>query len=174
MTPTERNTILDQLQSAKAALAAELAGLSDAQVRYRPEPGRWSILDCVEHIAVAEAAMYILVVRQSVPSEPGEGREEKYLKHSTNRSRKFSAPEGMHPTGRYPSLTAAWQTFLECRDRTIRYIGETEDDLRARKTMHPAAGEVTCRECLALMIGHPLRHAGQIREIKASPGFPPA
>ena len=40
--------------------------------------------------------------------------------------------------------------------------------------MHPVAGEITCRECLALVIGHPLRHLQQIREIKGSPGYPAA
>lgn len=173
MTPDERSAIFDQLKQGTDALKAELEGVSAEQAVYHPDAGRWSILDCVEHLALAEPLLLDLIANQSFPSDPAaKGREESYLRHSTNRSRKFNAPEGMHPGARFPSLDATLRAFWAARDRTQQYLTSVGDDLRARKTLHPVAGEITCRECLALLIGHPLRHLEQIREIRNSPGFP--
>jgi hypothetical protein len=36
-----------------------------------------------------------------------------------------------------------------------------------------ALGRITCQECLALLVMHPLRHATQIEEIRNSPDFRP-
>jgi hypothetical protein len=33
---------------------------------------------------------------------------------------------------------------------------------------------MTCHECLVLIANHTLRHLAQIREIQATPGYPPA
>jgi uncharacterized damage-inducible protein DinB len=173
MTPDERRLILDQLEQGTDALKAELESVSAEQAAYRPAPGRWSILDCVEHLALAEPLLLDLIANRSFPSDPAaKGREESYLRHSTNRSRKFNAPGGIHPGGRFPSVDAALRAFWEARDSTQGYLASVDDDLRARKTLHPVAGEITCRECLALLIGHPLRHLEQIREIRDTPGFP--
>jgi len=172
LSPDERAALLDQLQSGKASLASELEGLSDSQARFRSGSGAWSILDCVEHIALAESAMFIMISRKSYPAERGESREQAYLANSVKRGRKFEAPGLMRPAGRHLSVAAAFEAFADRRNRTIHYIETVEDDLRGRRTAHPVAGDINCRECLALLIGHPLRHMEQIREIKAAPGFP--
>ena len=172
MSPDERAVLLDQLQSGKVSLASELEGLSDSQALFRPLSGGWSILDCVEHIALAESAMFILISRKSYPAGRGESREQAYLASSAKRGLKFQAPELMRPADRHPSVKAAFDAFADRRDRTMHYIETVEDDLRGRRTTHPVAGDINCRECLALLIGHPLRHLEQIREIKAAPGFP--
>ncbi len=175
MQDDERNTILERLRAAGPALEGELSGVSDAQATFRPA-GKWSILDCVEHIAATEAGMFHLITEGSSPAETADqGREEAFLRNSTNRERKFTAPEGISPRARFASVDLALRTFQRRRSRTIGHI-ETVDggDLRNRKTQHPVAGEITCRECLSLIIGHPMRHLEQIREIKQHPDFPRA
>lgn len=174
MPPDERSALLEQLQAGKAAVRSEVSGISEEQARFKPEDGGWSILECMEHIAFAETGMFIAISRMSVPGESARHREESYYRSVINRSRKFDAPERMKPSGRHGSLAAALAAFEESRDRTIRYVESVEDDLRGRRTTHPVVGEITCRECLGLLMGHPLRHADQIREVKASPGFPMA
>lgn len=168
MTAEERRSILEQLGQAGPALQHELDGISETQADWRPEHGRWSILDCVEHVAVTEALMFDLIANRFTPAEAvSAGREDRFLFHSTNRARKFTAPEAMHPRSRYASLSAALEGFLEQRKQTMQYVETCDSDLRDRKTMHPVAGEITCRECLALLIGHPMRHLQQIREVKS-------
>lgn len=80
--------------------------------------------------------------------------------------------QSLRPEARFSSVEGALRAFLEARESTVRYLETVDDDLRARKTIHPVAGEITCRECLALLIGHPLRHIDQIREVRSAPGFP--
>lgn len=173
MTPEERRLILDQMEQARAAIRAEVKNLSDDQAAWRPDPSRWSIRDCVEHIALAEKMLLDLIQNRSYPFEPvTAGREDSYQRHVQNRARKFQAPDGVHPDGHLTSLEAALNAFDQARESSVHYIETVDDDLRARKTVHPVAGEVTCRECLGLLIGHPLRHLDQIREIMQTPGFP--
>ena len=173
MDPDERSTILDQLGQGRAAVSAEVGTLSEHQAAWCPDANRWSIRDCVEHIAIVETMMLDLIANRSFSFEPvASGREDRYLLHSTNRSRKFQAPDRVRPAARFPTLQSALRAFVEARESSARYIETVGDDLRARKTLHPIAGEITCRECLALLIGHPLRHLDQIREIRSTPGFP--
>jgi hypothetical protein len=172
MTDDDRRSVLERLSEMLPALRSELEGLTSDRLTYHPAPGAWSILDCVEHIATAESVMFVLIARRSPPvASPAEGREDKDFRGSLNRARKFSAPDSLRPSQRYASLEAALDAFAEWRGRTIRYIEEGAGDLRSRTTIHPVAGEITCRECLALPMGHPLRRLEQIREIQASPGF---
>jgi RNase P subunit RPR2 len=70
------------------------------------------------------------------------------------------------PRGRFASLAAAMEQFVASRERAIRYVESCADDLRGLSTVHPAFGRITCHECLLLLIGHPVRHAEQIREIR--------
>jgi uncharacterized damage-inducible protein DinB len=172
MTGEERHSILEQLAEAVPALENELDGVPEAQARQAPGEGRWSILDCLEHVALAEATMLHLIANESTPAEAvTPGREDKFLRHSTNRARTFTAPERARPKGSFASLNIALDALRERRAQTIRFIEQCDGDLRDRKTLHPVAGQITCRECLALLIGHPMRHIQQIREIKAQLGI---
>ena len=52
------------------------------------------------------------------------------------------------------------------RERTIHWVESCLEDLRTLSMVHPAAGHITCCECLWVLIAHPVRHAEQIREIR--------
>ena len=169
------------LHAKNAAMLAEgtqsildsAAGLSEQQARMRPAPDCWSALECVEHVILAENRMYELLTVASAPAaSPDDGRrEEIFVRASTNRSRKFAAPQFAHPTGRFASLAAAVEEFRLCRARTEEYVAHCEQPLRSRSTTHPAVGPVSCQELVIIMALHPARHALQIREIRQSLGI---
>jgi Protein of unknown function (DUF664) len=50
----DRQRLIAHLELTEGWLVSELAGLSDAQLRYRMSPESWSISDVVEHLAIAE------------------------------------------------------------------------------------------------------------------------
>ncbi len=169
MTDAEREEAIAQLRSGADTLTAALAEITDEEGSRRPIADRWTILECVEHVALVEAYLLERIEQRSRPTEsPGPGREASYLRHSTNRTRRFQAPAAVVPRGRYKHIDEALAAFRANRDATIRYIETVEDDLRCRNTIHPVAGDISCRECLALLIGHPLRHLEQIREIQSA------
>ena len=94
-------------------------------------------------------------------------REERIKSNGQDRSRKLVAPERACPSGRFPSLSEAVDHFVKSRAQTVQFVESCQDDLRRLSTPHPVFGQITCQECLLLLIGHPIRHAGQVREIRA-------
>jgi uncharacterized damage-inducible protein DinB len=167
MTTAEREQLIRDLQESRQVLLDTLAGIPQERAAAKPADG-WSILGCVEHVATAERGMLAMISRATEPAPPGDraASEARIAEIASNRERKLPAPEAAHPTGRYETLELALSRFVEARDRTIAYIEKCEDDLRGRMVQHPV-GAITARECLVLMIQHPIRHAAQIREILA-------
>lgn len=150
-----------------------VAGISEEQAKIRPAQDRWSVLDCLEHLILAENRMFELLTKESTPTgSPDDGRREgMFARGSTNRSRKFEAPEFAKPAGRFSSLAAAIEEFHCCRARTTDYVKHCADPLPSRATIHPAVGPVSCQELLIIMALHPARHALQIHEIRQSLGL---
>ena len=55
MAPQESIDIVQCLEDSRADFLAAAEGVSEAQAKASPAPGRWSVLECVEHIVVAES-----------------------------------------------------------------------------------------------------------------------
>src|SRR3954452_24894823 len=50
----DRQHLIAHLEMTESWLADEVSHLSPAQLKFRPKPASWSILDCVEHLVLAE------------------------------------------------------------------------------------------------------------------------
>jgi hypothetical protein len=170
MDPNEKQKILAELHTGRSTLIAVLAGMTEDQATRIPSPGSWSVLQCVEHLAVAENNLLsrITAAQQSSSSTLNPRREALLVTRGLDRTRKLQAPEAAVPTGRFPTLSAALQQFLHGRARTILFVEQCTDDLRCRQTSHPLIGDINCHELLLLIAVHPLRHIQQIEEIKAA------
>jgi hypothetical protein len=167
MNPADRKQILRLIAESDAALVGAVAGVSDGDARRRPEPERWSVLECVEHVVLGDDAMFARVSAHSTPgAPPGERREELILRGMTNRERKFAAPEIARPTGRFSSLPEAIEGFCQRRRRSVAYVEQYQEDPRNRTTVHPGLGPISCHEMLWALALHPARHALQIREVR--------
>jgi uncharacterized damage-inducible protein DinB len=176
--PTERDFLLQRLNETRDAFLASFHGVSEEQARFKPAPDRWSICDCVEHMAVAETGLFRQLSENSAPASTPTGSREREMailnSNGGNRDQKAKAPERACPTGRFGSLAEAAKQFAAARGRTIDYVTACTNDLRMRTSAHPLIGPMNCMELLAFIIVHPLRHAQQIREIKQSAGYPGA
>jgi hypothetical protein len=173
MNADDREQILRLMAESDAALVAAATGVSDEDARRRPEPERWSALECVEHVVLVEDAMFARISVHSTPGVPAaeSQREKLILRGMTNRERKFAAPEPAEPAGRYSSLAEALQEYRKRRARTVAYVGQYQGDPRNRTTLHPALGPVSCQEMFLMLALHPARHALQIREARQSLGL---
>ena len=169
MTAPLYSTLLDALRESREEFLRAVEGMIDEEATWKPAPNRWSVLDCAEHVAMAESGMFRAVRDGTPATEPtpnNEGRKQRLMAAAVNRERKWVAPEPVRPNGRFASLAEAVEQFVSKRERTIRWMESCTDDLASLLTDHPVAGRITCEECLWLLIGHPLRHAAQIREIR--------
>ena len=164
----EKQQLLDSLEGGRAALLAALDGVTEEQASRAPEPGRWSVVECVEHLFLVETNLFERIAA-SEPSETPVGsrsRETRILQRGADRTNRFEAPEPARPSGRFPTLSAALAAFLDRRQQTIAYVRAANEDLRLRASSHPLIGVVSSYENLLIMAVHPHRHSAQIREIR--------
>jgi hypothetical protein len=163
----DRDELLDKLNSGRAELLAAVDGVTEAQAAVKPATG-WSILECVEHVAIVEENLRRRLMEQAsrAPDELPRQREAVIVARAADRSRKVLAPETAHPRGRFATLAEAVQSFCRSREQTIAYISCCQEDLRRLTMEHPLIGAVSGQEMLLMMIGHPFRHAAQIRELR--------
>ncbi len=168
-----RTGLIEQLHETREAFLAGVAGVSDAQGKFKPAADRWSIEECVEHIALVENGLLARLTQEATPSEHVERPERQTELHQLglDRSGKRNAPERVRPTGRFGAVSKALEEFVANRAKTIAYLRDCRDDLHARTVVHPI-GAMTCHELVVLMSAHTLRHLDQIREVQATPGYP--
>jgi len=170
MSAADRQKNLAMLAQSRQALLDSVAGVSEDHARIRPAPGRWSVLECVEHVALAEGGLLRFLTSPPASAAPPTvpSREEFFLRAAADRSNKVQAPDFVRPTGRFATLALALGEFERTRARTIRYIEQCPGDLRARSTLHPVVGPMNGQEMFILLALHPARHAAQILEVRAS------
>ena len=58
LTDKERKDAIDEFSKTELGVFNSLKGLSDAQLNFKPAPDKWSISDCVKHIATTEAFLW--------------------------------------------------------------------------------------------------------------------
>jgi hypothetical protein len=173
MDAADREQILRLIAESDEALVAAAAGLDEHGVRRRPEPERWSVLECVEHVILVEDGVFASISVRSRPGAPPAElrREGQILRGMTKRELKFTAPEFAEPAARYASLAEALQEYRKRRARTVAYVEQYQEDPRNRTTLHPALGPVSCQEMFLVLALHPARHALQIHEARKSLGL---
>jgi hypothetical protein len=157
------------LQEGVDALADALRGIDEETARRRPRPDAWSVLDCVEHIALTEAALFTRL-GEAKPSETSRedlAREARFRELALNRARRIDAPDLVAPGRSSQTMAEARDAFHAARNQTMGYVRDFEGDLRSWLTTHPLITRpVNCYEMLLLMAFHPTRHAQQIVEIR--------
>ena len=174
----DRKQAVNEFQRTKQRFLADVKGLSAAQLTYKADTSRWSVAQCIEHIALAESMLWQW--EQGVASQPATPEkaaevkitDDQLLKGVVDRSQKFKAPEMLQPVGKFASSDAAIQAFVSRRDSTIAYLAATNDDLKNHFTAHPAFGTINCYQLLLLITSHSERHTLQIEEVKGNAGFP--
>ena len=169
MLPSERKQILALLEEGRVALPAALAGVTGEAATRIPGPGRWSILGCVEHIAISEDYLFSQIAKATPSQTPAINpeREAKMLARATDRRRRIESPTEGNPTGAFPTLAGALSHFLVSRNRTIEFVRSNTEDLRTKMTWHPILGAANNHEMLLSICLHALRHIKQIEEIEA-------
>ena len=82
LSPEERDRAIGELESSRRDLLAAVASLSPAQWAFKPAPDRWSIVECLEHVALAEDSYFRTITERLPKAKPQpEKAAEQLLKH---------------------------------------------------------------------------------------------
>lgn len=167
--------IFDALDATRARLTSSVEGLGETEGRFRPAPGRWSVADIMEHLAMAEASSVKLLDRllqkaeaeglaraDSDPFAPVSIDEQQ----EGRRGEKFEAPERIRPTGQVP-LADSLRSLRDSLDaiHALRPRIERADGFGLHFP-HPAFGPLNLYQWLLFTAAHEERHLSQIEALK--------
>jgi hypothetical protein len=167
---TDKATLLSRLRESEAHFVIA-ASVSEELAAVCPDASCWSILQIAEHLGITERGMFgRLGVAEANAEEPNLAFDETITHIGRDRSSKRNAPQRVHPTGKFASITAALDHFRQARRETIDFVEQNTEDLRKKKVIHPI-GEMDGHQLFLLMSAHAERHAKQVEEVKVSPAY---
>jgi hypothetical protein len=172
MTPGERQRLIAHFEMTEAWLASELAGLSEAQLKFKMTPESWSITEVAEHLGIAEPQYWKNL--QDSMKEPANGYRAEatdagILWYGIDRTERTTTGEARVPHGTFPNAQASLAAFRKLRAAMLETAKSSQEDLRGRKLV---GGNMDVYQWFLMISSHSQRHILQIREIKAHPKYP--
>ncbi len=174
----ERKTATNLLKSTKNEVINAVKGLSDAQLDFKSSSERWSIKECVYHIAISERNLWGML-ENAMKSPPNPEKradlkwtDEQLITATEDRSTKVKTVETFEPKSTpYKSLEEALDDFKSIRADHAKYMKTSTEDLRNHVVQLPFA-TMDCYQLCLLVASHSNRHKQQIDEVKSDPNFP--
>ena len=174
----ERKLLVSELKNSKTTLLNSIKGLSSGQMAFKSALDKWSIQECVTHIALTEEALWGMAdAALQQPANPEKRsdikiKDEDIFKMMSDRTQKMQAVEALQPKqSKWKSTHEAAESFKESRQKHIQFAKTTTQDLRNHVTQG-VFGPIDSYQIMLAVAAHSARHTDQIKEIKAHPSFP--
>jgi len=170
--PGDRQRLVAHLEMTESWLASEVEGLGPDQLKFRPTADSWSIMDVVEHLAIAEPQYWKQLqdsLQQPPTTEKGDVTDAAILWYGIDRTNRQKTGEPRVPKGRWNDLRESHGEFRKLRATMLDQARNSQEDMRGRKLV---GGNMDVYQWFLMISSHSQRHILQIREIKASTGFP--
>lgn len=174
----ERKVSVNMMKDSRAELMKSVKGLSEAQLNFKAAPDKWSVKECVFHIASTEKMLgEFLQSSMKAPANPDKRAEmkmndEQFVAALEDRSRKIKTSEQLEPQNSgYKTLMEALADFKIKRAEHIKYVKTTTEDLRNHVVQLPF-GWIDCYQLTLMFSAHNNRHLKQLNEVKSHPDFP--
>jgi uncharacterized damage-inducible protein DinB len=174
----ERKSASSFLKDSEKNVLQAIGNLSDEQLKFKPGPDKWSVQDCMMHIAASEKMLWGMTEQNIKAAANPEKRseikmtDEDVMKNVADRTNKVKTFQPLEPqnTG-YTNINEAVASFRENRGKLISYVKSTQEDLRSHVAALPI-GSFDCYQMLLFIGAHSNRHVAQMREVMADPAFP--
>ncbi len=169
--------LLEHLDAHRAELRSAVDDVPVARRETRPAPGRWSVAEVLEHLAIIDGRVaMMLTAKVSAARAAGLGAD-----YDTSaivptfdttvlldRTRVVASPVPLHPSGERDAA-AAWIVLEASRDQ-FRAAVLAADGLALGELshQHPVLGVLNLYQWIASVGTHEARHTAQIREIAAA------
>jgi len=182
---------LAEVRSGLEAVAGEVhatfGGLGSGQLNWRPDPGRWSVAQCFEHLLTADRLMFRAAeaaladgaarsVWQRLPIVPSLLGRMLIRSQAPGGTRRFTAPAQAQPASRDIDADIV-QRFVEQQRGAVARLRTLDEQRAARVIMTSPFIKVVTYSVLdgwRLVLAHERRHFEQARGVARSPGFPKA
>jgi hypothetical protein len=176
---------VQQIAQIREQAATLLRGVSDAQYNWRPEPGRWSMAQCVSHIVITDE-IYVPVLENCIADARKKGLVGDGPFHhgaignwfvrsmDAPAKKRFKNPKMITPPPEQP-LAKGLADFNAVHDRLLAVVHQASGvDLGRAKFRSPflKVMRFSLGQGLAVMLAHARRHLWQAGEVQRHPGFP--
>jgi hypothetical protein len=174
----ERKFAAEHMKSTKVELQDAIKGLKANQLNYKVSADKWSVQECVYHIAISEKTLWTMLETSMKAGPTPEKKkdlkvtDEQVIKMTEDRTNKVKTFPALEPKSTpYKNLDEAMNEFKTTRAAHIKYIKATSEDLRNHFVQMPF-GLLDCYQLCLLISSHTDRHVQQLNEVKTNPGFP--
>lgn len=178
LTQKERDDAARFLQDTENGVINSIKGLSEAQLKFKPAEDKWSVEDCIKHIAVTEQALWQMTegyIKQAANPEKRadiKWSDEEVMKNIEDRTEKKKTFSQFEPQNTsFKTTEEALASFMDNRQKLVDYVKNTQEDLRNHVAALPF-GSFDCYQMILFIGAHSNRHMQQIEEVKANAGFP--
>jgi hypothetical protein len=178
ITNKERKYAAVLMKDTKADLIKSVKELSENQLNFKAGADKWSVKECVFHIALSEKNLWDIVEASlKQPANPEKRSEikmtdEQLVKMMEDRSFKVKTSEPFEPkNATWKTIDEALDYFKDLRVEHIKYIKNTTEDMRNHVVKMPF-GSLDCYQICLMIASHSNRHTQQLNEVKADANFP--
>jgi len=183
--PNLLQTIVKEAEHNSDAARQLVSGLSEAQLNWKPAPDKWSIAQCLDHLAVGSEKFgpyftdALARGRKKWPVSTAPAYRPSWMggwliKQVTPvTGRNLSAPKVFRPSE--SSIQGALENFLEQQARFIQFVKETDgvdyNKTRLRSPVTPLM-RYSLADAFVITVVHAQRHLTQARRVRETSGFP--
>jgi hypothetical protein len=175
----EKAEISTHLNNSWDDLENIISRLSVEQWQYKPVDSVWSIAEISEHLEKSENELFNLVTDQLTKSDPqpekisdAAGKTQVVMDAITSRDHKVKTRPELEPGDGYQTPKEFLDGFEQLRNKSIKYVNQTEDKLRHYFISFGPLGDLDGYQILMFMSGHVERHIQQIEEVMKDPRYP--
>lgn len=170
--------LVKYMQDTRKDIEKTTAKLTPEQWNWKQAPERWSVAECVEHIAASEDFLMDIVANQVMKSpartEPVNLKEQDdaLLARITDRSQKAQAPEPLKPTNRFSTPQESLKHFAASREKNIQFAKKAADLRDHAMAFGGGNQKLDGYQWILFITAHSERHTKQLKEVMADPNFP--
>lgn len=165
-------SVFTRIEEQRSEFMSLYDGLSSEQLRFKPGPGEWNLLQVMRHLVTAEKQSLLLIMRKTGRiervSKAGAGARIRHLilRLALFLPIKFKAPKVADVTEDYPDLDQMKTEWDEVREGVRELIESSDDDFFTKAVYrHPRAGDMSLKQALEFFAMHLSHHMNQVRRI---------
>ena len=174
----ERKDAEKFLKETEMGVYAAVKNLSEAQLKFKAAEDKWSVEECLKHIAASETMLWQAangaIEQAANPEKRTEIKmtDEEVKTKIADRSHKDKTMTPLEPQNiAFKNAEEALASFKGNRAKLITYVSDTEADLRNHVAIFPFAS-LDAYQVILFIGAHSRRHTLQIEEVKMDPNFP--